>query len=164
MSTASPDIRTRLMSELKDAMKSKDVVKSTVVRSVLAEIQAADKSPGRAEPVSSSVIFALLRKAVLQRTNSAAEFEKASRSDLAQKEKNEAELLEAFLPPLLSESQIDNTLQQVLKEQGGVVDKANPKKALGLVLKSFYAKVDRSSADGDLVRKRAETLLSIIPS
>ncbi|KAF9809088.1 hypothetical protein IEO21_07586 [Rhodonia placenta] len=135
-------------------------MKSTVIRSVLAEVYAADKAPGCSELASSSTIFAILRKAVLRRSDSAAEFEKASRPDLAQKEKNEAELLEPFLPPLLSEAEIDRALREVISEQPQLTSDANPRKVMGLVFKSFYTKVDRSSVDADLVRRRAEALLA----
>ncbi|PCH43502.1 GatB/YqeY domain-containing protein [Wolfiporia cocos MD-104 SS10] len=148
------------MSELKGAMKSRNTAKSTVIRSILAEVYAADKAPGRAEVVPSSTIYAILRKAVQRRAESAAEFEKASRSDLAQKEQQEAELLQSFLPPLLPEAEIDHVLRDILAAQPQPAGEGNAKKALGNVYKAFYAKVDRSLVNTDLVRERAEALLS----
>ncbi|KZT04624.1 GatB/YqeY domain-containing protein [Laetiporus sulphureus 93-53] len=155
------------MSEVKDAMKSKDTVKSTTIRSVLAEVYAADKAPGSDGAVSSSSILAILRKAVRRRASpfmsladSAAEFEKANRTDLAQKEKQEAELLEVFLPALLSEAEIDRFIREIIAEQPQLTSEPNKKRAAGMLFKTFYSKVDRSLVDTDLVRSRAEALLA----
>jgi uncharacterized protein YqeY len=82
---------------------------------------------------------------------------KASRADLAEKERREAEVLYTFLPPLLPESEIDRVLRDVLAEHK---HEGDPRKALGKVFKAFYSKVDRSTVDADLVKSRAEALLS----
>lgn len=95
---------------------------------------------------------------ILSQTDSAAQFIKATRCDLAEKEQREADVLSAFLPPLLNEAEIDHILRGVLSEsrpQG-----SDPRKALGQVFKAFYAKVDKSTVDPDLLKRRAETLLT----
>jgi len=129
-----------------------------VTQSVLSEVYAADKA--RPEPAPSSAIVSILRKAALRRTETAAEYEKASRLDLAEKERREASLLQAFLPPLLPEADIDRVLREVLAEQNTPAGESNSRKALGVVFKAFYAKIDRSSVDSELVRVRAEALLA----
>ncbi|OBZ66084.1 hypothetical protein A0H81_13975 [Grifola frondosa] len=113
MSTDSPeDIRARLTSELKAAMKTKDTVKSTAIRVIrtLGGI-AADKA--KPQPASPSTIIAMIRKATQRR----AKFEKAARPDLAVKEKQEAEIFQAFLPPLLPDSEIDRVLTEIISAQ-----------------------------------------------
>jgi len=153
--TATDDIRGRLLSELKTAMKNKDSFTSTTLRSVLAEVYAADKtSPPK---VSSSVVASIIRNANVQRIHSAAQFASASRLDLADKERREADILSAFLPPLLVESEIDGVLQDVLAEHK---PEGDPRRPLGKVLKAFFAKVDKSTVDASLVKHRAEALLS----
>jgi uncharacterized protein YqeY len=62
-----------------------------------------------------------------------------------------------FLPPLLSQAEIDRVLQEAIAE---CLQDSNPKKVLGLVFKSFYSKVDKSSVDSDLVKSRASALLN----
>ncbi|KAI0633904.1 GatB/YqeY domain-containing protein [Trametes polyzona] len=157
---AIPDVRARLMSELKAAMKSKDTVKSTTIRSVLSEVFAADKAVSGTAP--SSVVVAILRKAATRRTDAAAEFQKASRPDLAEKEQQEAALLQSFLPPLLPEADIDRALAEVLDTPAvaEAIAKGPAQKALGQVFKAFYAKVDKSTVDPDLVRQRAQALIA----
>ncbi|KAH9894734.1 Yqey-like protein-domain-containing protein [Cubamyces lactineus] len=154
------DIRSKLMQELKVAMKDKDRVKSTVIRSVLSEVYAADKTPS-GTPASSSAITSIIRRAITRRFDAATQFESAARPDLAHKEREEAVLLESFLPPLLPEADIDRVLQHVLSDPAlaDARSKGPPQRALGLVLKAFYTQVDKSTVDPELVRQRAQALL-----
>lgn len=98
-------------------------------------------------------------------TDTAAEFTKAARPDLAQKEEQEAAILQSFLPPLLSESDIDRALKDVLANPSivEVVAKGPAQKALGQVFKAFYAQVDKSTVDPNLVRQRAQALIASSP-
>jgi len=76
---------------------------------------------------------------------------------LADKEKREADILSTFLPPLLAESEIDRVLRDVIVEHK---PEGDSRKALGKVFKAFYSKVDKSTVDTDLVKQRAEVLLT----
>ncbi|CDO76689.1 hypothetical protein BN946_scf184677.g9 [Trametes cinnabarina] len=148
------------MQELKGAMKSRDLLKSTAIRSVLSEVYAADKAASGAAPPSA--VVGILRKAAARRTDAAAEFRKASREELAAKELQEAAILQSFLPPLLPEADIDRVLKDVLASPSvsEAIAKGPPQKALGQVFKAFYAQVDKSSVDPELVRRRTQALLA----
>lgn len=100
----------------------------------------------------SGILFTLLFQ-----TESASQFAKGERPDLAEKEAREAEIISAFLPPMLSESEIDRVLGQVASS---CPRDGNSKKVLGLIFKSFYSKVDKANVDPDLVKRRAEALLN----
>lgn len=89
--------------------------------------------------------------------DAASEFERAARPELAAKERTEADVLEAFVPPLLPASEIDRALQEIISE---LKPAAGDKKALGQVFRVFYTKIDRSAVDTELVKSRAEALLS----
>jgi Yqey-like protein len=95
----------------------------------------------------------------LSQLDSAAQFNRASRPDLAGKEQQEADLLAKFLPPLLPETEIDGILQEVIAEQVSK-GQGNQRKYIGQVFKAFYSRVDRAAVDPDLVKRRAEALLS----
>lgn len=148
------------------------------MQSVLSEVYSADKT--QPQPLASSAIISILRKAVARRVSrqnlstttlshylphtsqadAAIEFDKASRPELASKERTEVDLLQSLLPPLLPESEIDLKLQEVITEQGITPGDSDSKKNLGKLFKGFYAKVDRSSVDPDLVKRRADALLT----
>ncbi|KAG5636361.1 hypothetical protein H0H81_008309 [Sphagnurus paluster] len=149
------DIRARLMNEVKLAMKSKDATTSTTIRSVLSEVYAADKA-SEVEKVPSTVIVNILRKAVVRRNEAAIKFTQAARPELAKKELRETEILSKFLPPLLSETEIDQALAQILATLPATADR---KKSLGVIFKEFYSQVDKSTVDPNLVKRRADVLL-----
>ncbi|TFK54026.1 GatB/YqeY domain-containing protein [Heliocybe sulcata] len=153
---APEDIRARLTAELKDAMKTKDSFKSTTLRSVLADIQAADKT-SPSQKASPSSIVSIIRKATQKRSEAAAQFTSSSRPDLAQKEHSEIALLSSFLPPLLPESEIDRILKDVMATSVDVGE--NPRSATGKIYKAFYQRVDKSMVDPGIVKARAEALL-----
>lgn len=98
----------------------------------------------------------------LAQIDSADQFNRASRPDLAAKERQEADFLAGFLPPLLPEAEVDRILKMAISEQPSETQ-VDPRKSIGKVFKTFYAKVDRSSVDPGLVRRRAEALLAAPP-
>lgn len=76
---------------------------------------------------------------------------------MAEHERAEADILATFLPPVLSATEVERILREVIAENDTA---PGDKRALGQVFKAFYAKVDRSSVDTDLVKKTADALLS----
>lgn len=68
------------------------------------------------------------------------------------------DIISKFLPTLLSESEIDAILSPIVKETPPTNP---PQKALGIVFKKFYAQVDKSRVDAELLKKRAQALLTI---
>lgn len=84
-------------------------------------------------------------------------FSGANRKDLADKEQQEAELLSKFLPPLLSQTEIDQHIKEIMDNLPTGYD---PQKLQGHVFKEFYIKVDKSMVDPLLVKQRAQVLLN----
>ncbi|KAF8972936.1 Yqey-like protein-domain-containing protein [Flammula alnicola] len=125
------------------------------MQSVLSEINSAEKVAK--DGLSSSVMASVVRKAIQRRTEAASKFTEANRPDLAEKEQQEAELLSKFLPPLLSTTEIDTHIKAAVDALPVGTD---PRKSLGLVFKEFYSRVDKSTVDANLVKQRAQELLS----
>jgi uncharacterized protein YqeY len=67
------------------------------------------------------------------------------------------DIIAKFLPALLSESDIDAILSPIVKNTPTTNP---PQKALGTVFKQFYAQVDKSRVDAELLKKRARVLLA----
>ncbi|KXN90191.1 hypothetical protein AN958_04681, partial [Leucoagaricus sp. SymC.cos] len=122
--------------------------------SVLADVQAADKVHKEAQ-ISASAIRSFIAKGITRRHDAASQYEKAKRSELAAKERQEAEILQRLLPPAMTEAKIDEVLRQI-------VDSLPPstKPPLGQVFKAFYAQVDKSLVRPDILKQRARTLLT----
>ncbi|KAJ3805911.1 Yqey-like protein-domain-containing protein [Lentinula lateritia] len=161
-STVSPEstseIRDVLQARVKDAMRTKNISASTTLRSILAEINAADKAENK--PVPSSNIMTILRKASAQRHDAATQYTQAGRPDLAEKEVAEAFLLEQFLPPLLSTVEIDKNIQDILNSLSHTPSDSDTRKATGKIFKEFYNRVDRSLVDAELVKTRVNLALA----
>ncbi|KAF9071016.1 Yqey-like protein-domain-containing protein, partial [Rhodocollybia butyracea] len=125
--------------------------------SILAEINAADKAANSMIPPSS--ILNIIRKASARRHDAAAQFTQANRPDLAEKELLEASVVEQFLPPLLSSAEVDHAIQTVLTSLAISPDN-DPRKATGRIFKAFYAQIDRSQVDPNLVKARVDIALN----
>lgn len=76
------------------------------------------------------------------------------------KEKEEHTFLTSYLPSLLPEAEIDKALKPIVSGLKAAAKPGESKKLIGLVFKSFYSQVDRSTVDPDLVKKRADALLA----
>ncbi|KAG6915355.1 hypothetical protein DXG01_012006, partial [Tephrocybe rancida] len=94
--------------------------------------------------LSETDIDAALREAT-------AKFTEASRQGLVEKELQETEILEKFIPGLLSETDIDAALWEVVGLQ-----LTQSKNNLGQLFNPFYQKIDRSTVDSYLVKRRTE--------
>lgn len=149
------DVRTRLHNSIKEAMKAKDTAKSTTFRSVLSEIQLADKASK--EPLSNSGVLGIIRKAATRRKDAAGQYVQAGRQDLSQKELAEADLLSQFLPQLMTEPDVDNALRRVV--QLFPVEDLAKKGSRGKILGQFYAQVDKTNVDPQMVNERLSLLL-----
>jgi len=145
-----------LKKDLVSALKAKDRLKATTIRSVLADITNLEKSFPNKE-LSSSQILVAVRKAHDQRINSAKQFEDASRRDLADTERQEAQILASYLPPLLSPEKVEEILRDIIAESPLNKD---AKQARGLILKSFFSKVDKTTVSAELVKEKVLSLLS----
>ncbi|KAJ7251773.1 Yqey-like protein-domain-containing protein [Mycena haematopus] len=131
-------------------MKNKDTQASITLRAVLAEVHSADKTANH--HVDSSAVISILKKAAARRTDAAAQYAAAGRPELAEKETSEAALLSQFLPPLLSEAEVDNILRNILTRD---VDQKP-----GNIFKVFYGVVDKSTVDSEMVKRRLSLLLT----
>jgi len=149
----SSGLRTSLMMDIKTALKTKDTLTATTLRSVLAEVQAADKIHKDGK-IGASAIRAFIAKGIIRRHEAASQYDKARRSDLAAKERQEAAILQRLLPPAMSESQIDEILKGILAS----LPATNQRSSMGQIFKAFYAQVDKSLVGPDLLKRRIQTL------
>ena len=92
-----------------------------------------------------------------RKETAAGQFASASRQDLADKENKEAHILSQFLPPLLSEAEIDDLLSNILSTLPAGTDQ---KRCQGQVYKQFFSKVDKSLVDTNLVKKKLQALVN----
>ena len=108
----------QIMTEMKEAMKAKEEGVLRALRAIKAEIIKAKTEPGAGGEIDEATEQKFLQKMMKQRRDSLEIFEKQGRQDLAVKEKEEMAVIEKFLPRQLSESELKESLRQIIAETG----------------------------------------------
>ncbi len=137
-------LKDRISSDLKEAMKARDQLRLDTLRSALSGFIYKRTESG--QELSDADEADVVRRLVKQRGDSLAEFEKAGRTDLAEKERAEREILTAYLPPQRSAADVRAIVQAVLAELPAESRNA------GAVMKVVMPQL-RGQADGNLVRQ-----------
>lgn len=146
-------LKNKINQDLKDAMKSGDKVKLETIRSIRALILEFEKS-GAGREITQDDEIKMLSTAVKKRKESIEQFRNAGREELASKEEKELQILLAYLPKQLSESEIESEIKKIANEIGAS-SKADFPKLMPLVMKELKGK-----ADGKIVKSIVERLLN----
>jgi uncharacterized protein YqeY len=101
---------------MKTAMRAKDGARLSTVRLLLAAMK--QKEIDERVELSDADVLAILEKMIKQRRESIAQFEKAARKDLADKEKAEIEVLSAYLPQKMSDAEVAQAVSAAVSEAG----------------------------------------------
>ncbi|MGB8798471.1 MAG: GatB/YqeY domain-containing protein [Candidatus Aquilonibacter sp.] len=137
-------LKDRIASDLKEAMKARDQLRLDTLRSALSGFTY-KRSEAGAE-LSDADELAVVQKLVKQRNDSLAEFEKAGRQDLADKERAEREILTVYLPTQKSADEIRAIVKAALA--GLPADGRNQGAAMKAVMPQL-----KGLADGNLIRQ-----------
>jgi uncharacterized protein YqeY len=109
-------LKEQLMEDMKDAMRSGDELRRDTIRMARTAIK--NTEINKMSELDDAGVQDVLRKEIKQRRESADEYEKGNRMDLADKERAEATLLEAYLPKQMSEEEIETEVRAVIAEVG----------------------------------------------
>ena len=148
------DLETKIMSDMKDAMRAKDEAALRSLRAIKAEIIKAKTDPGAGGVVTADGEMKLLQKMVKQRKDSLEIFIQQKREDLAQKEREELAVIEKFLPAQLSESEIKEAVAKIIADLGAS-SPADMGKVMGVASKQLAGK-----ADGKMIAATVKELLA----
>lgn len=144
-------IEEKILSDYKEAMKSRDSLKSTTLSFLRAKFsyEAIEK---KKDHLDDSECLAVIKRIIKQHQDSIDQFTKGSRLDLAEKEKREMEVLKVYLPPEMPAEEIKKLIEEAVSSTG-----AQGMKDMGKVIKEVKSKAG-DSADGkvvsDLVKER----------
>jgi uncharacterized protein YqeY len=131
----------QIMTEMKDAMKSKNEAALRSLRAIKAEIIKAKTDPGAGGEIDEATEQKFLQKMMKQRKDSFEIFSQQGREDLAAKEKEEMDIIERFLPKQLSETEIKQAVMSII-EQTGASYAADMGKVMGLASKQLAGVAD----------------------
>lgn len=101
---------------MKSAMRAKDAARLLTVRLLLAAMK--QKEVDERVELTDADVLAIIEKMVKQRRESIAQFEKAARQDLADKEKAEIEVLSAYLPQKMGDAELAQAVAAAVAESG----------------------------------------------
>ena len=144
-------LRATLDSDLKEAMRNKDVIKRTVLRTVLSEIRNAEIA--KQNTLDDSGIEVVITKQAQQRKDSIEAYITAERHDLVDKETQELNILSSYLPEQMSDDEVKEILKGVIRDVG-----AKDISDMGKVMGAIMPKV-RGRADGKVVNGMVTQIL-----
>jgi uncharacterized protein YqeY len=147
-------LKEKLQSDLTDAIRSKDGVKSGTIRMLLAAITNEEVAGKSAKVLSDAEVITVLSREAKKRREAVEAYTNAKRDDLANKEKEEASVIALYLPEQLSEADIKKLITEAIAETS-----ASGPAGMGLVMKVLQLKI-AGKADGGLVSSLVKAALS----
>ena len=138
-------LKEKLQSDLTDAIRSQDSVKSGTIRMLLAAITNEEVAGKAAKVLSDAEVITVLSREAKKRREAVEAYTNAKRDDLANKEKEEAVIIALYLPEQLSEVDIKKLIAEAIAETN-----ATGAAGMGLVMKVLQPKI-AGKADGGVV-------------
>ena len=141
----------KIKQDMYAAMKSKDKVKATILRSFLSNLKKIEIE--KKEPIAEPEYLSIVKKMVKQLKESIDVYSQAGRIELAEKEKSELNIMEAYLPKQFSEEEILELIKNIISEISAK-NISDIGKVMAIVMKKGGGKVD-----GGIANRIAKELL-----
>jgi uncharacterized protein len=141
----------QIRADLTNAMKARDAERTSNLRMLQASIKNEQINLGH--ELTDEEALAVIRKAVKQRQDSVEQYTKGNRPDLAAKEAAEMAMLKEYLPPELSDEELESGVREIIASTG-----AQSKKDMGKVMKEATARY-KGRADGKKLQEIVSRLL-----
>lgn len=146
-------LKERIISDLTGAMKAKDAARLSTLRMVKANLM--NRQIEKGGELTDEEVMKALQSLVKQRRDSIEQYEKAGRTELAEKEAAEISHIEVYLPQAASADEIAAAVDAAIAETGG-----SSMKDMGAVMKAAMANLSGKSADGKAVSEAVKTKLA----
>src|SRR3954467_5349899 len=127
-------LKQQITEDMKAAMRAKESARLSTIRLLLAAIK--QREVDERIDLDDTAVLGVIEKMIKQRRESIAQFEKASRTDLADAEKAEVQILSAYLPAQMSDAEIQKQVDSVISETG-----AAGAKDMGKVMAALKARL-----------------------
>lgn len=144
-------LENKINEDIKAAMLAKDQQKLSALRAVKSAILLAKTQKGGSGELDETAEIQILKQLVKQRKESAEMYASQNREDLAAEERFQTEVINAYLPQMLSEEEITATISKIISENGfaGMKDMG---KVMGQATKIFAGKADNKLVS-EIVKK-----------
>jgi uncharacterized protein len=149
-------LHTDIKNQIKEAMLAKDALRLSVLRGLTSAFtnELLAKKRKTDEELSDEDVMNVIQRQVKQRKDSIEQFEKGGRPELAQSEKEELTILEAYLPAQMSREEVEEYVKNKQAELG-ITDKSKAGQLTGMIMKDLKGK-----ADGGIVKEVVDSLLA----
>ena len=147
MATLAEQIR----ADMTTAMKAQEKERLSALRMLQSALKNEQINAGH--ELTDEEAMTVIRKAVKQRQDSIEQYTKGNRPELAEKERSEMELLKAYLPPELTDEEIESGIREIVASTG-----AQSKKDMGKVMKEATARY-KGRVDGKKIQEIVSRLL-----
>lgn len=149
------NLQDQIRNDLKDAMRSGDAMKRDVLRMLESAVKntAIEKKLDRSS-VDDAIVQDTVRRSIKQRKDSIEQYTAGGRADLAEKEQQEIEVLQSYMPKQMDETELRGLIEAALSE-AGVSGPQDFGKAMGKVMQAVAGR-----AEGDVVKKIVQELLA----
>ncbi len=144
-------LKEQLKSDLKEAMRAKEILKRDTIRSINTMIKQIEVDQ-RVE-LDDNDIIKLIQKGIKQREEAISQFKDASREDLVENEQNQIDIYSLYLPKQLSDEELETIIKDIISEVG-----ATSMKDMGKVMNPAKEKVG-GSADGKRINEIVKKIL-----
>ena len=146
------NLNEQLGADLTAAMKARDAARLSALRMLKAAVM--NKGVEKGRDLDDAEVLQVVASLVKQRRDSIEQFDKAGRADLVEKETSEIAVLERYLPPALSQDEINAAVAAAIAETG-----ATSPKDMGKVMKAVMPKLAGKNADGKAVNEAVRRTL-----
>ncbi|HEX4762679.1 MAG TPA: GatB/YqeY domain-containing protein [Usitatibacter sp.] len=138
-------LRDQVSEDMKSAMKAREAERLAAIRLLLAAMK--QREVDERITLDDAGVVAVVEKMIKQRKDSIAQYEKAARQDLADKEKYEISVIEKYLPQQLSQAEIDAVIAEAIASTGakGAADMG---KVMGVVKPKLAGRADMGKVSG----------------
>ncbi|MEE8342130.1 MAG: GatB/YqeY domain-containing protein [Candidatus Neomarinimicrobiota bacterium] len=133
----------KIQSDMYQAMKAKDVVKSKTLRIALSKLK--DQQIAKREDLTEADQLKVLHSLAKQHKESIAMFREGERIDLVEQETKELEIIEHYLPKMMTDEQIKDIIKNSIKETGAQ-SISDIGKVMPIVMKKGAGKIDGKKA------------------
>lgn len=145
-------IKEKLLNDLKEAMKDKNLIRKNTIQMVRAAVLQVEKD--KQIELTDEQVIEIIAKESKKRKDAEAEFEKSGREDLIKQNKEEMEILAEYLPKQLTAEEVENIVKTIIEETGAI-----SMKDMGTVMKCAKEKIG-ASADGKTISDAVKKLLA----
>ena len=144
-------LKEKLLEDLKNSMKDKNVLRKNVIQMVRAGILQIEKDKN--VELDDQKILEVIAKECKKRKDSLSDYEKAERQDLVNQIRQEIEILDEYLPKQMTEEELTKIIEEIIKELD-----ATSMKDMGRIMKEAKERIG-FAADGKTINEVIKKIL-----